>query len=138
MVEGAPSPTSADFLSQISGDPSKGTADLKMRKIGDSLINQNFQELLNSIAFIRQFSIEGPLAIEVQEFVPSGNGQTVFPFPEEFKSGGFNLLFVNNSHYRNPLHYVITTDDITWQDVGFTLDTQDNLVLFYERVPDLV
>jgi hypothetical protein len=59
-------------------------------------------------------------------------GQTLFLLPSLYKTGGFARAMVNTLWYDAPDFFTITGGVFVWKDVGFTLDTLDDLLIWYE------
>jgi len=59
-------------------------------------------------------------------------GQTLFILPSTYKTGGFARAMINTLWYDAPDFFTITGGVFLWKDVGFTLDTLDDLLIWYE------
>ena len=63
------------------------------------------------------------------------DGQTFFTLPFLYKSGGFARAMINNLWYDTPDFFTITGGVFLWKNVGFTLDSLDDLLIWYELDP---
>lgn len=60
-------------------------------------------------------------------------GQTLFLLPVDYKTGGFARVLVNTLWYTTPSFFSITGGVMLWLDVGFSLDTSDDILVWYEE-----